>query len=394
MIQSQPKNKYLFFKKYARLFALIIIFSFVCSIKSFIDPHRSWGNADETIKIALIVALTGPAAMNNHSTLVGTEIAVTEINRNGGLLGKKLELLVFDNKSTPIDSDRAAHLAVQQNISAIVGAVWSSHSVAIARVAQEYRIPMISPFSSLPALTSIGDEIFRVCYTDTFQGTKLAEFARNELGAVSALIFINLTSDYSMEFARIFRARFEALGGNISKEIEYKPNQAPFDGQINSAAMEKSDVILLSGHDESGYLAAKLQDVGTRGIPLGGDGWGEGDFYITGGNRLQKAFFLTQWDKKIANPYSHRFVATYGDREKLEAGTALAYDAVHVLATAIKTAGITDREQIRRSLAKTVYTEGVTGMISFDSHRDPIKEAVVIEIRNGIPHYLKTLSQR
>lgn len=349
---------------------------------------------DQAIRIAGIFSLSGQAAAPNRAVVMGVQIAVDEINANGGILGRRVELELIDNESTPIGSRIAAQKAVDKEVTAIIGASWSSHSLAIAPIAQKYRIPMISPFSTIPKLTAIGDMIFRVCYTDDFQGKMLADFAYRDLKARRALIFVDLTSDYSMELARVFREHFQSLGGAVAREIEYKSNQVSYDRQIAQAAAEKGDVVLLSGYDESGFIAASLQESGSKARLIGGDGWGEGDFYSSGGNRLQTAYFLTHWAKESENPSSRQFVEKYGRREGIDVGTALGFDAVNVLAEAVRRAGSTNREAVRRALSEGVYSKGVTGSIAFDAQGDPVKNIFVIEIRNGVPFYVKTLHSR
>lgn len=345
------------------------------------------------IPIAAIFSQTGQAAASNHSVLSGVRIAVDEVNSNGGVLGRPVELLIFDNQSTPIGSSIAARRAVDRQVAAIIGASWSSHSLAVAEVAQQNRVPMISPLSTVPKLTAIGDMIFRICFTDEFQGRKLADFIYNDLHARSAQVFVDLTSDYSMELSRVFIDHFRQLGGTIEQEIEYKSNQLSYDPQIAAAIAAKSDAVVLTGYDESGYIAAQLQDKGLRAAIIGGDGWGDGDFFASGGNRLKKAYYFSHWAREWDNPNSRSFVRHYGQTGPVTFGTALGYDAMHVLAAAIARAGSTDREKIREALTRSSHPRGVTGSITLDGQGDPIdKNIFVFEIRNGVPYYLQTLS--
>jgi branched-chain amino acid transport system substrate-binding protein len=170
---------------------------------------------DETIDIAAIYALTGAAAEGNALTLQGIRYAVDEINKHGGILKRDVKLLVFDNKSTPIGSTVAAKQAVAAGVVGIVGSDWSSHSIAVAKVAQNNKIPMISSLSTNPEVTKIGDYIFRICLTDDFQGQIIAKFARQDLNAATAVIFVDVTSDYSLKLSEIFKKKFEELGGKI-----------------------------------------------------------------------------------------------------------------------------------------------------------------------------------
>jgi len=187
---------------------------------------------NETIDIAAIYALTGAAAEANAYALRGAGYAVDEINSQGGVLGKTINLLMFDNQSTPIGSTIAAKKAAAANVVAIVGPDWSSHAIAVARVAQENGIPMISSLSTNPETTKIGEYIFRACFTDDFQGKVIARFARQDLNATTAVIFVDVTSDYSLKLSEIFQTNFEKLGGRIVLELEYKLKQHLIDKDV------------------------------------------------------------------------------------------------------------------------------------------------------------------
>ena len=268
--------------------------------------------ADEPIKIGAIFALSGKAKNSNQPAVLGVQLAVEEINSEGGVLGNPLELLLFDNESTPIGSHLAAEKAAQEGVTGIIGASWSSHSLAIAKVAQERKIPMISPISTIPSLTAIGDYIFRVCYTDTLQGAILAQFAYRDLKARSALIFIDISSDFSLDIAQIFKTNFTALGGTVSREIEYKTGQSDYSLQIRQALADTSDVVFLAGYDESGFIAAKLQEAGAGAIPIGSDGWDADSFFTLGGNKIRLGYYVNHWSPAHEDPLSRAFSEKYG----------------------------------------------------------------------------------
>lgn len=349
------------------------------------------GGAEESIDIAAIYAVTGVAAEANSSSLLGVRLAVEEVNRNGGVLNRPLRLLVFDNASTPIGSAQAAERADRANVVAILGSSWSSHSLAIARVAQERSIPMITNYSTNPAVTAVGNYIFRVCFTDELQGRVLATFARSDLQAKTAAVFVNLNSNFSLGLAEIFRRRFEEVGGKVLLELEYKLKQEDFSSLIEQVKSAMPDIVFLSGHDESGSIARQLQQAGVGSIPMGGDGWGERSFLESGGMALKRGYYSAHWTEQSDSPRTRAFVQQYGDRESFGAGTALAYDAVQLLVDAIQRAGSTKRSQIRDALERTGTLEGVTGHMEFHSRRDPVKAVVIMEIVDGAPRYLKTV---
>jgi branched-chain amino acid transport system substrate-binding protein len=349
-------------------------------------------HGEAPIDIAAIYALTGAAAEANAYALRGVGYAVDEINRQGGILGRRINLLVFDNQSTPIGSTVAAKQAAAANVVAIVGPDWSSHSIAVARVAQEVGIPMISSLSTNPAVTRIGNYIFRVCFTDDFQGKVLARFARQDLDATTAVIFVDVTSDYSLKLSEIFQRNFEKWGGRVLLELEYKLKQQQFDEEIKRAVKANADVIFIPGHDESGMIAKQTQDAGTSSIFLGGDGWSTPVFLRKGGSELKRGFYSTHWSGYLDTDRSREFVKKYNIHPKgADDNIALGYDAMMLLAEAITRSNPTDRKKIRDAIATTRSFKGITGTIDFNDNGDPIKSAVFMEIRNGEPRYLKTL---
>jgi branched-chain amino acid transport system substrate-binding protein len=318
--------------------------------------------------------------------------AVDEINREGGILGRKINLLVFDNQSTPIGSTLAAKEAAEANVVAIVGPDWSSHSIAVARVAQEVGIPMISSLSTNPEVTKIGDYIFRICFTDDFQGKVIARFARQDLDATTVVIFVDVTSDYSLKLSEIFRENFEQRGGRVLLELEYKLKQQQFDEEVKKAVKADADVIFIPGHDESGLIAKKVQDAGTSSVFLGGDGWSNAVFFRKGGSELKRGYFSAHWSVYLDSDQSRSFVKKYNiHSQSYDDNTALGYDAAMLLTEAITRSTSTDRKKIRDAIANTRSFKGVTGTINFNLHGDPMKSAVLMEIRNGKPRYLKTL---
>ena len=149
--------------------------------------------AAETIKLGLILARTGAGEMSDASGWASAQLAVEDINRKGGLLGKQLELIMLDTQSTPIGATKAAKKAIEEKVVGVIGAGWSSQSLPIAKVLQGTEIPMITPSSTHPDITRTGNYIFRVCFNDTFQGGALAKFAYNDMQAATAVVFRNIS---------------------------------------------------------------------------------------------------------------------------------------------------------------------------------------------------------
>jgi branched-chain amino acid transport system substrate-binding protein len=250
---------------------------------------------------------------------------------------------------------------------------------------------MISPASTIPSLTGIGEHIFRLCYDDNFQGKMLAEFSFNELDARRAQVFVDIASDFSLNITDIFTHTFQSLGGKVVQEIEYKTGQVDYHPQIRKAQAHKADVVFLSGHDESGYIAHQLQEAGVMAIPIGGDSWDVESFFVSGGNKIKQGYFINHWTPDRKDPLSQSFLKKFPHERAVNASAALAYDAVHILAAAIKKAGSTDDRAICNALHSLQGFKGVTGEISFDPEGNATKRAAVIEIREGVPYYLKSL---
>lgn len=361
-------------------------------------PHPSAGSAGEPIRIAAIFSITGPAAASNAPSLQGARLAVQEVNRSGGVLGRPLVLVEIDNLSTPIGSKVAADKAVEKGVAAIMGAAWSSHSLAVARVAQKHSIPMVTNMSTHPAVTRIGDCVFRVCFTDPFQGRVMARFALEDLGAETAVILKDLSSDYSIGLAEEFRRNFETGGGRVLREPGYKHSQESFRRIAVELERFRPEIVFIPGHDESGAIIQSALEAGVSSVFLGGDGWVGESFLERGGRFLKKGFHCTHWNEGATTKASQRFVALarrVGARGAalgpLTASEALAFDAIMLIVDSLKRAGSVDRQALRRALAGTRGFDGVTGPISFDAHGDPIKDAVIMEISNGSPEYLKTV---
>lgn len=342
------------------------------------------------IKVAAIFSLSGPAADTNQPSVRGVMRAVRDINNRGGLLGRPLEIEFFDNLSTPIGSHKAAKNAAASGAIAIIGAMWSSHSMPIAKVAQAEGVPMISNTSTHPALTRIGNYVFRVCFTDDFQGAVIAKFAIERLGAKSAVVLTDVSSNYSLRLSEIFQQHFKEMGGTVPIKIAYERHQSEFDSIIEEIKPLNADVVLISGHDESPSIAYLIQKAGIRSVPIGGDGWTD-NFSSQKGMFLKRAYFTTHWTKEIDSPTARLFVEQTENPHDLQAGTALAYDAVTLLADAVTRAGSLKRPRIRDALADTRNFNGVTGTIRFDEHGDPVKQVVVLEVKDGSLHFLELI---
>ena len=363
---------------YVRL-PLLLLLPGLLMLASF-DTSYAEGNQEEPIKIAAIFSETGIAAPHNLPLIEMTQLAVEHINNQGGLLGRQVQLLLFDNGSTPIGSALAAQKAVAENVTAVIGAHWSSHSLAIAPILQEAGIPMITPGSTNPEVTRGKDYIFRACFIDSFQGLAMAKFAIEELHAGTAAVVTNIDEDYSTTLGQFFGAAFKEAGGRVVAETGYRGNATDFSSIIKEIGDKLPDVIYLPGYTrDSGLFVRQARKMRLTGTFLGGDAWDEIERYA--GTSIEGSYQTGPWHPAVPFPESDRmkqiFVARYGKNIE-NISSPLAYDAVMLLAAAISRAGSLDRPAIRDALAATVDFPGATGPITFDANGDPQNKAIII----------------
>ncbi len=354
--------------------------------------HRSAG-ASETVKIGAIFGMTGNASVQILEYLKSVRFAVEELNKQGGLLGKRIILVEIDNRSTPLGSRLAAKKAIDEGVIAVIGAAWSSNSLAAAGLLQKAKIPMISNISTNPDVTLVGDYIFRVCFIDSFQGRVMASFASNDLGAKTAVILTNTGNKYCIELAKFFSNNFKKRGGKILWEGDYDKDAADFSSLIEKAKKFNPDVVFIPGYVRDAALIIKqARKKGMDATFLGGDGWSI-LMYGYAGSELHGNYYSSHWHMNFPAKKSRRFVKEFKKRygEIKTFGIPLAYDAVMVLADAVRRAGSFDTTLIRDSIAKTKNFEGVTGKISFDQNGDPAKEAVILQFKNGGVVYVKSI---
>ena len=354
----------------------------------------SSGRAADKVRIASIFAMTGVAAADHKVTVEGIRFAVQELNQRGGLLGKQVQLVEFDNHGTALHSKRAAEKAVKANVLAVFGASWSSHSLAMAPVLQAAHIPMISPLSTHPDVTRVGDYIFRVCFIDPFQGKIMAGFAVQDLRAKTAAILINVNERYSEGLAAFFRRNFVKQGGVIVGETDYLSDTEDFSPHLKQILALQPDVLFVPGNGtDSGRIIRQAREMGFSAPILGGDGWGGAEMFSQAGSALENTFFSGHWHQKNENQKNLQFVKRFGERHgDGEIGAAaLAYDAVFLYADAVRRAGSLNPAKVRDALAVTKKYSGITGNITFNQYRDPIKPAVILKFVQGASVYVKTV---
>ncbi len=350
-----------------------------------------------TIKIGHYASLTGDTATFGIETDEGVKLAIKEINAAGGLLGKQIELETQDDQSKPEEAKTVAtKFAADDKIVAVIGEVASTRSIAAAPVFERAGIPMVSPSSTNEKVTQEGRHIFRVCFIDPFQGKVMAKFAAEDLKAKKVAILREQSSDYSVGLADVFKAEFEKAGGQIIADASYKTGDTDFRSQLAQA--KGADAIYIPGYyTQVGTIARQARQLGIKAPLMGGDGW-DSEKLVEGaggpGKALENCYFSNHYSKDDKSERTQTFVKAYNaEYKKAPSGlAALGYDAMKIIAEAIKTGNSADREKITEALAKTKNFPGVTGDITIDENRNASKSAVVLQIKGKEFVYTKTVA--
>jgi branched-chain amino acid transport system substrate-binding protein len=352
--------------------------------------------ADDTIKIGEFASLTGKEAAFGQSSHKGTLLAVEQINASGGALGQQFELLTEDDQSTPGEASTVVRkLIARDKAVAILGEVASSRSLEGAPICQASHIPMISPSSTNPKVTAIGSYIFRVCFTDPFQGKVLAKFAKDTLHARRVAVLTSVTSAYSVGLTKYFIEPFTADGGVIGDNQKYSDGDKDFHAQLTAIKADGVNAIFVPGYyTEAALICKQAHELGLSVPIFGGDGWEAPELIEIGGADVEGCYYSTHYSPKASLPAVRAFVKQYQarfDGETPDAMAALGYDSAMILADAIKRAGSTDGAKIRAALAATRDFPGITGRTTIDAQRNATKSAVIITVKNGQFEFVQTV---
>lgn len=353
----------------------------------------------DDVPIGHVAALTGPSAAVGVSADEGVQLALDEINAAGGVLGKKVRVVTEDDHSKIEDAVTAVlRLVKQERVVALIAEAAGDRSLAAAPLAQDNRVPAVSPASTTPQLTALGDYVFRACWIDDMQGAAMAAFATQSLKHARFAILSVAGQDASSRLARGFRDAVHALGGTVVVEQSYGPGDVDFRGQLRVIAAANPDALYLPGQDTDVALVARqARELGLAATLLGADGGGGPKTVELGGRAVEGAYFTTHWSAEEQRPEVQKFVADYRARyggKTPDAVAALAYDATKMLVAAMVRAGSTDGPAVRDALAATRDFAGVTGRITLDAQRNARKPVVVVRLEEGRPRFIEAVLPR
>lgn len=352
-------------------------------------------NANEIV-VGQFGSMTGSEATFGISTDEGVKLAIDEANAAGGINGKKIKLVTMDNQGKAEEAAAVVtRLIEQEKIVALLGEVASSRSLAAAPIAQGRKIPMITPSSTNPKVTEVGDYVFRVCFIDPFQGTVMAKFATENLKLKKVAILRDMKSDYSVGLADFFKQKYVELGGTIVAEQTYQSGDVDFKAQLTQIKSKNPDGLYIPGYyTEVGLIARQVRELGIKAIMMGGDGWDSSKLSEIGQDAVNGSYFSNHYSSESTDPaavdFMNKFKARYNKTP--DGLSAMGYDAALVLIHAMKNAKETTPKAIRDELAKIKDFQAATGKITIDEKRNASKNAVVVQVQGTVNKYVTTIN--
>jgi branched-chain amino acid transport system substrate-binding protein len=337
-----------------------------------------------TINLGGIFPLSGNVAVYGVECKKGVDLAIEEINAEGGIGGKQLVLINEDDEGNPDKTVNAfKKLTTKDGVKIIIGSLTSGCTLSITTLSQAGKIIQIAPAATAPAITDAGNYIFRACFIDPFQGTVGGKFAAETLGAQRAAVFYDVGNDYSEGLEENFKTSFEANGGKIVALESYSTGDKDFNAQLTKIKNANPDVVYLP--DYYGTVALIAKQLRAQGITtpiVGADGWD--GLTTNAGDEVLNGYYSNHYAVDSTDSAVQKFVqsfnATYNEAPNSFA--ALGYDCVYMLRDAIVKAGTLDTAAVRTALEQT-NGNYVTGHLTFDANHNPVKSAVMLEIVKG-----------
>lgn len=378
-----------------KLIKITILFSIIFTATIIFNACNK--TSSNEILIGEFASLTGSEATFGQSSHNGLELAVIDINNSGGLLGKQIKLVTEDNQGKPSETQTVVQKLINRDkVVAIIGEVASSRSKAGAPICQAAKIPMITPASTNPEVTTIGDYIFRVCFIDPFQATVMSKFAINSMKVKKVALLVDQKNAYSTGLADNFKQIFTSMGGEITDEQKYTAGDKDFKAQLTSIKVKNPEAIFIPGYyTDVNLISIQAREIGITCPLFGSDGW-ESEKLTEGKAKdaLEGSYFSTHVSTDDPSPKIQEYIKKYKEAYKKEpdAMSFLAYDAGMILFEAIKKAGNTEGVNIKNELAKTKDYPGITGIITINGDRNAIKPAVVLQVKDGKFVYKETIA--
>ena len=342
---------------------------------------------EEVVKIGATAPLTGPVAIYGVTATNGSKLAMEEINKNGGVLGKKIDFIVLDSKGDSTEAVMAYNRLVDEGIVAFIGDAPSKPSLAIAEVAAQDNMPMITPTGTQFNITEAGKNVFRACFTDPYQGRILANFAKNNLKAQKVAIVVNNSSDYSNGVSEAFLEEAKNLGLEVVANEGYSDGDKDFRAQLTKILPTNPDVLVIPDYYEQvALITTQAREIGLKSTFIGPDGWDGVAKTLdpSAYEAIENSYFTNHYSLDDQSEKVQNFVKAYRETYKEDPSSfaALSYDAAYMMKAAIEKAGTTEKQAVVDALKGLEY-DGVTGHLTFDEKNNPVKAVTVLKIVNG-----------
>lgn len=378
--------------KFTKVLALLLVAVMAVSMLAACGTNEKKDD-NATIKIGLLAPLTGTVAQYGIAVRNGAMLYIDKVNSDGGINGKKIEVVEYDEKGDETEAVNAYNRLVEDGVTAVIGDVTTAPTIAVAMESVEDNMPIITASATAPAVTSYGNNVFRSCFIDPFQGEKMAQYAKDVLGAKTAAIIYLTGNDYSKGLADAFVEKAGDVGIEIVATEGYAEGDKDFKAQLTNIASKNPDVLFCPNYyEDDGLIVTQAKEVGLTTQFLGGDGW-DGVVKYADAAVLEGAIYCSGYapgstDETIK--FAEDYKDAYGeDVPNMFAVTA--YDAAILLVNAIKTveekggmtAGSDEYKQAVIDAMENTDLDGVTGHYTFDEKNNPIKSAAIIKIVNG-----------
>ncbi|MBU5427049.1 ABC transporter substrate-binding protein [Tissierella pigra] len=388
-------------KKLLGALSLVLILSLISGCTA-----KTTGNQDngDTIKVGVNYELSGDVATYGQSLSDGVLLAIEEINKNGGVFGKQIQPIKVDNKSEDTESANVStRLATRDKVVALLGPATSGNTKAAIPAATQNKIPLVSASATADDVTvdsngNVREYIFKTCFSDSFQGVMMAEFALNDLNFKNAAILADSTSDYAKGLSKAFKETFTSQGGKILSEEAYQAKDTDFKAVLTSLKGLNPEVLFVPGYyEEVGLIVRQARELGLDVPILGADGYESPKLTeIAGKGVLNDVYYSSHYspmdDAEEVVKFKEDFKARYG--KEADAFNALGYDLGYFFKDALERAGEVNSEKLKDAFASTKDFKGVTGTVSIDENHNPVKSVTIIEMKDGVPTFLKKLDPK
>lgn len=359
--------------------------------------------ASDTIKVGVLAPLTGGVAEYGNAVNNGVMQYVEELNAKGGINGKQVELVVYDEEGDPVKAVTGYNYLMDQNVVAIIGDVTTAPTIAVVAESQADGTPMITASATAEAVTcqlaadgsvdEVYENMFRSCFIDPFQGNKMAAFAIDELKAKTAAVLYNVGSDYSAGCAKAFQETANENGLEVVAVESYADGAVDFQSQLTNIAAKNPDVLFVPDYySVVALVAQQAQNAGVKATMLGSDGWDSVMDVITDPVLLEGSYYCSGYSIEDTREEVQTFVKNY--QAKYDATpnmfAAQGYDAAMILCAAIgqaeasgSKAGSDDYRDAIIAAMKATDMNCVTGHVTYNEFNNPEKSAAIITIADG-----------